>query len=164
MILENVKLFWVKVLGAPRKNKFDSIEWAFDVSLSPEAKVMLVKAGFKGKIKDNDDDRGEYISLKRKGVKSDGSPAKSIQVVDGKKNPWPEDKLIGNGSLADVSVIVNEYGEGKLKKISLKPMAIQVHGYVAYNNTPFSVKEDSVTEPKAAGDSRSGDVWTDEDE
>jgi hypothetical protein len=149
MILENVTLHWCKVIGEPVAG-YDpgSLEWSFDASVDEatvggKPAIAALKAEKAGNlIKNKQDSKGNFIHLKRNAVKADGERAKNIRVVDGKNQPW-DDRFIGNGSKADIIIDLKEYGKGK---VSVRPIAIQVHGLVPHEaKSSFSDKGETKT-------------------
>lgn len=127
------ELHWAKVLGDPVPGYDPSEkEWTFDVTVDDTARQVLTDLGLADKIKNKDDDRGDFMTFKRKGIKSDGEPAKPIQVVDKNKNPWPEDKLLGNGTVAAVQFIADEWTYGKKSGIRAAPLKIMILEHVEY--------------------------------
>lgn len=148
MLIENTKGFWCKVIGNPVPG-FDegSLEWSFDVSLD-EATVdgkpaveALKAAGLSARIKNKEDEKGNFLHLKRNAVKRDGEPSKPISVVDNQNKPW-DDRKIGNGSILNVSVMVQEYGDKKKPKVTVRPMAIQVWELIPFEGKTFKIRED----------------------
>lgn len=126
-MLLNGKIYYGRILGAPHENKFNPgiDQWSFDLSLNPSEVQVLLDAGVpKDKIKNKNDERGDFVSFSRDATKRDGSPGKPYDVVDGQQNPWPQDVLIGNGSEVNVKTALNER-EFRGKKF-LKPSAIEV--------------------------------------
>lgn len=121
---------WAKVTGAPQAG-YDGVtkEWSIDVSLD-EAGVQAFKdAGVAKRIKNKDDDRGDFVTFKRKEYKFDGETKNEpIRIVDAKKNPWPQDTLIGNGSKVNINYSINETRYGLHPTL----LAIQVVDLVEY--------------------------------
>lgn len=156
MLLEGCKIYWAKLIGAPRPGYGDvGTEWSFDLSLTPESKKALIAAGAKSAIKNKDDEKGDFIRLKRKGTKSDGTPAKPISIVDHKNEPW-DNRLIGNGSTVNVSLVLQEYGEGKAKKMSVRPIAVQVWELKKFEgNGGFPTRQDSAADSSPSSE----DTW-----
>src|SRR5690606_474304 len=82
-------------------------------------------------------------------LKADGTPNRPIEVVDILGKPWPEDKLIGNGSVVDVKFAVVDYGPGK--KHGVYPRKIRVLKHVPYETDGFEpLSEDDEYFAKAA--------------
>lgn len=162
MLLESCKIYWSKIVGAPRPNyNKDGTEWSFDLALTPTAKKQLKEAGAASYFKDLGDDRGTFIHLKRKATKSDGTPAKSIAIVDHHNSPW-DNRLIGNGSTVNVSVALNEYDVGKVKKIQVSPLAVQVWDLTPYQSkSSFPTREDGPNDvvPSVGEDETTTKSW-----
>lgn len=108
MILKNVELRWAKVLGDPRENyNKDGREWSIDLVLNDEQVAELLAAGlYKDYIKEKDGVK--MLKYKRPEFTKKGDPSKRIKVIDGEGMPWDADKLIGNGSIADIQYMLNE--------------------------------------------------------
>ena len=144
------KSYYAKVLGDPPP-AYDptETEWSIDVTVDAEARKNLEELGLDHKIQSpthnmRGEERGkphesgsEFIKFSRRGEKQDGTPAKPIRIIDKQKNPWPEDKLIGNGSKVAVSFAVNE-GEYRGKPWK-KPgiLGIMVLDHVPYEKDEF---------------------------
>jgi hypothetical protein len=140
------KSYWTKIIGEPRKGYEDDPvpEWSMDVALTPESAKALRDAGCTSYVKNKGDDRGDFVSLKRKALKQDGTPAKPIKVVDAHNNDWNK-RLIGNGSTVNVSIALNErtYKGKKFLKPSI--LAVQVWDLVEYQpkeSFPTRTEED----------------------
>lgn len=120
----NGTAYYAKILGKPAwgyKNQYK--EWSFDLAISDETRKGLIKAGMDASvIKNKGDDRGDFITFKRRELKKDGTAGKPFEVLDKKQQPWDQTKLIGNGSKLNVKIALNEQFERK----GLKPGAIRV--------------------------------------
>lgn len=126
---------WCKVLGEPGwgyQNKHK--EWSLDVYIDEETAHKLEVEGLQDKIKDKGD--GQFVTFKRKELKSNGEPNQPIRVVDDHGNPWPAEKMIGNGSVVNVNFAINEYKPGEF---SANILSMQVWDHVAYGDN-FPVK------------------------
>jgi len=116
---------WCRIVGEPAPNKFknNAREWSFELYLDEANQRKLLDAGMKPSyLKDKGD--GVFIQFTRDEFRKDGSPGKAFEIVDAAKNPWPEGKLIGNGSTLNVMVTLNEREFHKEK--FLKPSALKV--------------------------------------
>ena len=124
------KAYYAKVLGAPAWGyKKQHKEWSLDVTIDAPTKARLLEAGMsKGVIKNKDDDRGDFITFKRRELKKDGTPGKRIEVVNKKGQEWDQKALIGNGSVVNCKIALNEY-EGETKPGLIK---LQVVEHVEY--------------------------------
>lgn len=134
------KAAYTRVVGQPHKNKFnpDVDQWSFDLTVDKEAQQTLLEAGMrKTYLRDKEDFRETFISFTRDATKKDGSPGKPYEIVDAQGQPWPEDVLIGNGSVLNVIVTLNERtfrGEKFLKPSCIK---LQVWQLVEYKKADF---------------------------
>lgn len=132
------KAWWAKVVGPAPKGKF-GYEWSIDVcQLDAETIKMLKTEGVKKSyFKNEDDERGTYITLRRKATRKNKidkeiiEPAEPISIVDEYKKPW-DSRKIGNGSDINVMLGINDYVyEGVAgKKPSI--IAIQVTNLIPY--------------------------------
>lgn len=138
MILKNVELRWAKLLGDPRENyNKDGREWSVDIILNDEQIEQLLTAGlYPDYIKEKDGVR--MLKYKRPEFTKTGEPSKKIKVQDGEGIVWDEEKLIGNGSIADIQFILNELPPvarlPKRKKFALIALRIREH-------VPYEAKE-----------------------
>lgn len=108
-----------------------------------------MKEGLKAKIKNKGDDRGDFISFKRKEIRSDGVTAKPIRVVDNLKKLWDQEVKIGNGSEVNVSFVVNEYTYNGTTGKKPGLIAIQVVKLVPYeggNHEDFATYDEEGNE------------------
>lgn len=124
------KAWYPKVLGAPAwgyKNQYK--EWSTDVTLDEKTKARLLEAGMSaGVVKNKGDDRGDFITFKRRETRKDGTPGKPIEVVDKKGAPWNQKTLIGNGSVVNAKIILNEQN-GETKPGLLKMQVVELVEY-----------------------------------
>ena len=126
------KAHWCKILGAPvngYKSKLEkNKEWTFDLEVDENGQAQLREQGFGERLKD----KGDHVTFKfkRKAYKADGTASKPIKVVDAQGNDWPEDKLIGNGSILNVKYNVRAWQDGE--GVSADVLAVQVWEYVPY--------------------------------
>lgn len=137
---------WAKIVGEPTKGKYHH-GWSFDLSIDEETQTKLLKAGVRKKeFKNKGDEKGTYIQFRRDAVRKNGQPGKPYEIVDHHNNPWPQNKLIGNGSTLNVVITFNkrEYqGEEYNKPSAIK---IQVWDYVEFKG------KDSLPTRKDDGD------------
>lgn len=130
------KLFWAKVLGEPVDNyNKDGKEWVFDLALDDDG-VKQAKALKVLNIKDKDDDRGKFITLKQKATRADGTPNQPIRVLDAAGKPWNEEQKLGNETVADVKFEIRDYGKGKYPGIY--PRAIRVLDHKEFASQEFA--------------------------
>lgn len=158
MLIRDGKAYWAKIVGNPVPG-YDKTqkEWSFDLALATatidgvDAAKALRKAGLGRYIKNKEDDRGDFVHLKRKAMKRDPQdatklvPAEPIRIVDHRGEPWQK-RLIGNGSTLNVSVAVNENpGNNGKTQLFMSPMSVQVWEHVPYKpKDGFPTREDPV--------------------
>lgn len=122
---------WAKILGEPVPNYGgDNREWTIDVTPDAAGVKILTDLGVEQRIKDKGDDRGKFIQLRQREKRLDGSLNRAPAVVDEDGRPWPQDKLIGNGSTVDVKFTFRDYGPGK--QPGIYPEAIRIREYKEY--------------------------------
>lgn len=144
------KAFWCKVLKDPVDNyQKDGKEWTVDVAVDSATAATLADLGLGSKIKNKSDDRGNFITFRRRDVKRSGDKAGqanqpiSVYKPDG-RTPWERDMDIGNGTVVEVKFSINSYPH----KISKKPvtqaniLSMNVLEHVQYkkpsdNQVPF---------------------------
>lgn len=131
--------YWAKIVGDPQPG-YDKTqkEWSIDVGNLDDETVQKLKAeGIGNKVKNKGDDRGNFISFKRKALKKDQAtgqmvPSKPIKIVDAQKREWDGKTLIGNGSTVNVSFVINDvpYNGKNFRKPGI--IAVQVVKLVDY--------------------------------
>ncbi len=139
------RLQYARVLGDPVLNYAkDGQEWKFDFIPNDQegAAKELKDVGVRDRLrslKDSDDnpryDGLEYMSFKQNATKRDGTPNVPIRVEDMFGNPWPEDVLLGNDTVADVKFVVIDNGKGKFHGVY--PRSIRVLDLVPYQSKEF---------------------------
>lgn len=130
------KVFWASV----RKPNELSGKYQMDLSVDDETAEMLEEKGVIVKEEENEDqkgtqnDRGRYVTLKQGTERKDGTKMHKPLVIDGKRNPVPEDVKIGNGSIVNVETSVFDWKfKGKTgKSLNLGP--IQLKTLVKFEN------------------------------
>ena len=88
-------------------------------------------------IKNKDDERGDFVTLKQYARTRDGS-TRSISVKDSERNPFPNSKRVGNGSKVNASyrpVPYTQYGGGVKGYLN----AVQVVDLIEYNADDFDI-------------------------
>ena len=157
------KAQYAKVLGEPMLNyNKDGKEWKLDLVLADKGLLAEAKKlGIGDRVKQKDDyvDGRSYMTFKQAEFKRDGTANEPIKVTDILGNPWPKDKLIGNGSDVDVKFVVIDYGPGKKSGVYIR--SIRVLKLVEYNKKEFDdLPEDDefAAEAKAAAEKRLRDM------
>ena len=172
---------WAKVLGEPVAYEDNPKAWSVSLLLDPSdpetiAFVERIEAVFeefhgpKAKIAANGwpfgdetskDEKGRPVptgkvkfNFKRKQETASGAIKDGPLVVDSKKNLWPQDKLIGNGSKIKVAFAPWKWEGPSGKGMSLELDAVQVLDLVSYSKddvtAAFGVEDGYVLETPAA--------------
>lgn len=125
MIIQGVAR-WAKIVGEPQLdyNKTGK-EWSFDLELDDKAIQTLKDNGCGPAYIRFKEGRAPFVKFVRKSVNRDGSPAKPFTIVDVKKNDWDGKTLIGNGSVLNVKIGLNDVEVG-VNKGQKKPSAIAI--------------------------------------
>lgn len=173
---------WAKVLGEPAKG-YDTEErsWTISLVLDPteEATIQFVSKleelfkefhGTTNKVarygwpfgdETIKDENGREkptgkikVNFKRREFTSRQQQKPAPIVVDAKKNPWPADKLIGNGSIVRVAFVAWPWTGANGKGMSLELERVQVIELVSYEAPTadvFAEEEGYVVEREAPG-------------
>ena len=151
------KLAWAKVLGTPILNTFtEEREWSIDVTPDVAGLTELKTIGAFDKLrepKETDFRKESFLTFRqreyRETPEGDRIPNQPIRVIDVEGNAWPADKLIGNGSVADVKFILRDNGKGRPK--GLYAQAIRILKHVSYEIeefAPLSTDDEFFAEPQ----------------
>lgn len=136
-ILVQGKAYYARIVGAPHPNKFKEgiNQWSFDLSIDEEEADKLLKAGMKKSyLRNKDDERGTFISFSRDDVRTDKTPGKPYHIVDAQNREWDQNTLIGNGSVLNVAVSLNERTFRGDKFLKPGAVACQVWELCKYEN------------------------------
>lgn len=141
-------LQYARVLGDPVLNyNKDGQEWKFDFipndQVGAEKELAATKAAkVTDRLRSLADSEGnpryegqKYMSFKQAAERRDGTPNIPIRVEDVNGNKWPEDVLLGNGTVADVKFVVIDNGPGKFPGVY--PRSIRVLELVPYQSKEF---------------------------
>jgi len=146
------KAFWAKVLGQPGWGyKKQHKEWSTDVAITPKDKERLLAEGMgKQYIKNKDDERGDFLTFRRRELKRDGTPGKPISVFDKRGQPWPQETLIGNGSAVNIKIALNGVdGQKELKPGLIKMQVVELVEFEGRDDDEdFPVYDDDGNEEK----------------
>ena len=139
MPILNGKAYWASVVSPNTTFDEDGV-YSVDLAVDADNKKKAEAEGLS--IKNKGDDRGDFVTIKRKAKRKDGSPNKAPDVMDGMKRPL-QNTLIGNGS--DVNVLFKTYEwthkpTGRSGK-SADLQAIQVINLVAYEGGSSTASE-----------------------
>ena len=120
------KVFWASVI---EPNTTFEPAWQVDISLDENTKKLAETDGLT--IKNKSDERGDFVTLKRKVMKRDGDKRQPPRVIDSQNNPW-DDKLIGNGSICNIKYMPYEWSAAGRSGVSADLLAVQVVDLVEY--------------------------------
>jgi hypothetical protein len=150
-LISNVELNWAK-LNKP-VNPFGTEQWELQVATTDKKKAKELSQNFLN-VKEKD---GKYIvSLKRKAMKSDGTPNNPPRVVDGKRQELDMNEvMIGNGSIGSVIVYQYNYDMAGRKGVGSSLSAVQVAELKQYTGTDFDIIDGPTTAPDESEDTAS---------
>jgi len=123
------KAYWASVVKP--NTTFEPV-WTIDVSLDEKNKSIVEADGLK--VKNKKDERGDFVTLKRKVEGKNGSN-NPPQVVDGQKRPLPDGVLVGNGSTVNVQYKTYEWNWKGNAGIGADLRKIQVVDLVPYEES-----------------------------
>jgi hypothetical protein len=128
-------LYWAKVLGAPIMNDYAKArQWSVDVTPDDNGLKTLKTLKLTSKLKESKNpEQGKFISFRQNEFKKSGEPNDPITITDIKGNPWPSNKKLGNGTVADVKFSYIDFGTTKGNYIT----AIRVLKHVPYVQKEF---------------------------
>lgn len=134
------KAYWAAIVEP--NTTFEPV-WSVDITLDEKTKAIVEKDGLT--VKNKGDDRGEFVTLKRKVMKKDGTKRNGPSVKDSRNQPWG-DQLVGNGSQVNVKYQPFEWKYAGKAGMSADLMAIQVVDLVPYTKDDFSSVDGGYTQ------------------
>jgi hypothetical protein len=171
---------WAKVLGEPVGFEDNPRAWSVSLVLDPSdpetitftekleamfqefhgPKAKVSRYGWPFGDQTTKDDKGREVPtgkvefrFKKKEFTAKGVAKQPPVIVDAKKNLWPADQLIGNGSKIKVAFSVYPWEMAGAKGMSLELEQLQVLELVSYeasNTDPFEEEEGYVVETTAS--------------
>lgn len=127
-----------KVLGNPVLNKFTGEkEWSTDILIDQETEKQCARLGIKNKIKNKEGyaDGQSFLTFRHPEKRKNGDLNEPIKVYDAAGNKWPQNRLIGNGSVVDVKFVLNDSVNGMPKGTYIR--ALRVLEHVPYERLEF---------------------------
>ncbi len=126
------KTSYAKILGDPVPNYAkDGKEWKMDLEISKETAKELKGYGIGDRVKMKTDylDGKPHITFKQREFRINPKTGEETRndpptVVDIKGQPWPQDKLLGNGSDVDVQIVIKDYGAGKKQGVYIRKVRV----------------------------------------
>ena len=111
--------------------KFDPV-WSIQVEVDEDNRSVIEGAGLP--INNKDDDRGDFVTIKRKVLRADGSQRAAPSVKDSQNIPW-NGKLIANGSTVNVKATPYEWNYKGKSGVSADLAAVQVVNFIEYTRS-----------------------------
>ena len=143
------KAYWASITSPNTTFDADGV-WTLDVCNLDKKNIEMVKADGLT-IKNKGDDRGDFVTVKRKVKRKDGNENAAPHVVDAQKRPLIN-TLIGNGSLVNVLYSTYDWEFKGRKGTSADLKSVQVTDLVPYDSGPqedFDVVKDGYTSNEA---------------
>ena len=109
--------------------KFEPV-WSIQIEVDDTIRPVIEGAGLT--ISNKGDDRGEFVTIKRKVARADGTKKQGPIVKDSQNNNW-DGKLIANGSTVNVKAIPFEWSYAGKSGISADLAAVQVVDFIEYS-------------------------------
>lgn len=106
--------------------------WSVDLSLTGDQLAKAKKMGLP--IKNKQDDRGDFVKIKRKVKRRDGSDNKQPSLKDAQKRDMLG-TLVGNGSDVNVAFKTYDWEYAGQKGIGTDLMAVQVVNLIPYGGS-----------------------------
>ena len=125
--------YWAKV-HQPHFDQYNEQGiFSIDVTVDAKTKKQLQDLGLGPRIKNKGDERNDFVTIKRKYTRKDGTKNSAPRVVDSKKTPISPDVLIGNGSKVNVAFDTYDYNVGGNQGVGSSLKAVQVTKLVEYS-------------------------------
>ena len=110
--------------------KFDPV-WSIQVEVNDDNREVVEKSGLK--VANKGDERGDFVTIKRKVNRKDGTQRNAPLVMDSQNNRWNNDKKIANGSTVNVKAIPYEWDYAGKSGISADLAAVQIVDFIEYS-------------------------------
>ena len=110
--------------------KFDPV-WSIQVEVNDDNREVVEKSGLN--IANKGDERGDFVTIKRKVHRKDGTQRNAPLVMDSQNNRWNNDKKIANGSTVNVKAIPYEWDYAGKSGISADLAAVQIVDFIEYS-------------------------------
>ena len=149
------RLFWAKIVGDKAlTNNYEGTAKEWTMEFEPEDTEFLKDHGLLDRLKDKEDaknpDKGRFLVIRKPELNYEGEKNDPIRIYDDNNEAWGEDRLIGNGSKADLKLKIVDWGKGKKKSIWV--VAVRITDLVPYETDEFGAMdaERGVSKPKKA--------------
>ena len=151
------ELNWAKVLGSPVLNTFtEEREWSVDVTPDKAGRAELKTLGASDKLrepKETDSRTESFLTFRQREYRDtpegDRIANQPPRVIDVEGKDWPTNKLIGNGSVADVKFTLRDNGKGRPKGLYVQAVRVLKHvSYEVEEFAPLSTDDEFFAEPQ----------------
>ena len=122
--------YWAAITNPNTTFDADGV-WTVDVANLDKKNLDIVKKDGLA-IKNKDDDRGDFVTVKRRVRRKDGSLNRAPDLVDGQKRTMTN-TLIGNGSKVNVHYTTYEWEFKGRAGVSADLRAVQVTDLIPYH-------------------------------
>ena len=129
----NGKAYWASVVTPNTTFDEDGV-YSIDLAVDEENKKSAVAEGLS--IKNKGDERGDFVTIKRKAKRKDGSLNRAPDIMDNMKRPL-QNTLIGNGSTVNVLFKTYEWNHKPTNRSgkSADLQAVQVVNLIPYEGS-----------------------------
>ena len=110
--------------------KFDPV-WSIQVEVNDDNREVVEKSGLK--VANKGDERGDFVTIKRKVHRKDGTERNAPLVMDSQNNRWNNDTKIANGSTVNVKAIPYEWDYAGKSGVSADLAAVQIVDFIEYS-------------------------------
>jgi hypothetical protein len=131
------KVYWASV-QAP--NTTYEPEWGLDLIVDDNNRKAIEADGLT--IKNKGDERGDFVHIRQKTTRRDGSTNEAPEVMDAQKQPF--DQLVGNGSVCNVMYTPFHWdmnGKSGVSPLLKKVQVVSLVPYAGGNAEDFDVIE-----------------------
>jgi hypothetical protein len=125
MTIVSGKVYWASI-QAP--NTTYEPEWGLDMLVDDNNRKAFEADGVD--IKNKGDERGDFVHIRQKVSRRDGTQNDAPVVMDGQKKPFKE--LVGNGSIANVQYTPFEWSMNGKAGVSPILKRVQIVEHVPY--------------------------------
>ena len=125
MTIVSGKVYWASI-QAP--NTTYEPEWGLDMLVDDNNRKAFEADGVD--IKNKGDERGDFVHIRQKVSRRDGTQNDAPVVLDGQKKPFKE--LVGNGSIANVQYTPFEWSMNGKAGVSPILKRVQIVEHVPY--------------------------------
>ena len=108
--------------------KFDPV-WSIQVEVNDDNRATIEAANLP--IANKGDERGDFVTIKRKVMRKDGTERQAPIVKDSQNNLW-DGKKIANGSVVNVKAIPYDWNYAGKSGVSADLAAVQVVDFIEY--------------------------------